>query len=110
MSTIVLRDTKVLLSSWEVESFAGQENNDGADVRRVVIARVLLAMAIDERKRSGDGTSLGSALALATREIPYLHARAEQAKNSQNLEGAINLGISIRRLLSSVEQAEALRP
>lgn len=110
MSTIVLSDTKVLLSSWEVSSFTGDDNPDAENIRRAVVSRVLLAMAMDERKRNGEGNSLLSAIVAAKEAVPYFQARVEQCKSTQNLEAAVNLGISVRRLLSSIEQAEGLRP
>ena len=54
MSTVVLQDTKVLLSSWEVAAFVAEGDQEAEDLRRAVVARALLAVAMDQRKRSGD--------------------------------------------------------
>ena len=54
MSTVVLQDTKVLLSSWEVGAFVADGGQEAEDLRRAVVARALLGLAIDQRKRSGD--------------------------------------------------------
>jgi hypothetical protein len=109
MSTVVLQDTKVLLSSWEVAAFVTEGNPEAEDLRRAVVARSLLAVATDRRKRSGDQASLASALALARNELSYFQTRVEQAKRSKNTEAAVNLGISSKRLLSFVEEAEKLQ-
>lgn len=109
MSTVVLHDTKVLLSSWEVAAFVSEGNQDAEDLRRAVVARALLAVATDKRKRSGDESALGSALAFARTEVSYFQGRVEQAKKAKNTEAAVNLGISTKRLLSFIEEAEGLQ-
>jgi len=108
MSTVVLQDTKVLLSSWEVSAFVSEGNQEAEDLRRAVVARALLALATDQKKRSGEGSQLTTALALARDEVSYFQGRIEDAKKSKNTEAAVNLGISAKRLLSSIEEAEKL--
>ena len=110
MSTVVLQDTKVLLSSWEVAAFVAEGNQEAEDLRRAVVSRSLLAVGTDRLKRSGDQASLASALALARNELSYFQIRVEQAKRAKNTEAAVNLGISAKRLLSFVEEAEKLQP
>jgi hypothetical protein len=110
MSTIVLQDTKVLLSSWEVSAFVAEGGQEAEDLRRAVVARALLAVAMDQRKRSGDESALASALVLARTEVSYFQGRVEQAKRAKNTEAAVNLGISTKRLLSFIEEAEKLQP
>ena len=110
MSTIVLQDTKVLLSSWEVAAFVAEGGQDAEDLRRAVVARALLAVAADRRKRSGELNALASALLLARSEVSYFQGRVEQSKQAKNTEAAVNLGISTKRLLSCVEESEKLQP
>jgi len=110
MSTVVLQDTKVLLSSWEVGAFVADGGQEAEDLRRAVVARALLGLAMDQRKRSGDLTQLASALVLARTEVSYFQGRVEQAKRAKNTEAAVNLGISTKRLLSTIEEAEKLQP
>lgn len=109
MSTVVLHDTKVLLSSWEVTAFVNEGGQEAEDLRRAVVARALLALASDRRKRSGDEGALASALVLARAEVSYFQGRVEQAKRAKNTEAAVNLGISAKRLLSFMEEAEKLQ-
>lgn len=110
MSTVVLQDTKVLLSSWEVAAFVAEGGQEAEDLRRAVVARALLAVAGDRRKRSGDESALASALVHARSEVSYFQGRVEQAKRAKNTEAAVNLGISTKRLLSFIEEAEKLQP
>ncbi len=109
MSTVVLQDTKVLLSSWEVSAFVSEGGQEAEDLRRAVTARAMLAVATDQKKRSGSDDALNAALALARDEVSYFQGRVEDAKKSKNTEAAVNLGISGKRLLSFIEEAEKLQ-
>ena len=109
MSTVVLQDTKVLLSSWEVSAFVSEGGQEAEDLRRAVTARAMLAVATDQKKRSGNDDALNAALALARDEVSYFQGRVEDAKKSKNTEAAVNLGISSKRLLSFIEEAEKLQ-
>ena len=73
MSTVVLQDTKVLLSSWEVAAFVSEGGQEAEDLRRAVVARALLALAM-ESEASGEQTHLASALVLARSEVSYFRA------------------------------------
>lgn len=110
MSTVVLQNTKVLLSSWEVAAFVTEGGQESEDLRRAVVARALLGVAGDERKRSGEEAALLSALLHARSEVSYFQGRVETAKREKNTEAAVNLGISTKRLLSCIEEAEKLQP
>jgi hypothetical protein len=110
MATVVLQDTKVLLSAWEVAAFLSAAGQESEDVRRAVVARALLAVATDQRRRSGNEQALDSALSLARCEVSYFQGRLEDAKRAKNTEAAVNLGISTKRLLSFMEEAEKLQP
>lgn len=110
MSTVVLQNTKILLSAWEVAAFVSDGGLESEDLRRAVVARALLAVATDLRTRSGEASALASALSLARTEVSYFQGRVEQAKRAKNTEAAVNLGISTKRLLSFMEEADKLRP
>jgi hypothetical protein len=110
MSTIVLKNSKVLLSSWEVASFVSDAGQDSEDLRRAVVARAMIALAMDSRKQTGESASLEKALDWARAEVSHFQDRVEQLKLSKNIEAAVNLGISTKRLLSFVEEAEKLQP
>ncbi len=63
------------------------------------MARALLAVAMDQRKHSGEENALASALELAKAELSYFQGRVEHAKRIKNTDAAVNLGISTKRLL-----------
>jgi hypothetical protein len=110
MSTVVLKDTKVLLSSWEVAAFVAEGSQEAEDLRRAVVARALLSLGTEQRKRSGDQAALAAAIENARSEFSYFQGRVEEAKAAKNTEAAVNLGISTKRLLSFIEEAEKLQP
>jgi len=110
MSTIVLKNSKVLLSSWEVASFVSDAGQDSEDLRRAVVARAMIALAMDSRKQTGESASLVKAIEWARTEISYFQDRIEQLKVAKSIEAVVNLGISTKRLLSFVEEAEKLQP
>jgi hypothetical protein len=108
MFTVRLEDTKVLLSSWESESFLKPVGEESEDLRRAVVARALVAVAMDRCKRSGERKDLAASLQLARAEVTYFQGRVEQAKEAKRMEAAVNLGISAKRIRSVIEEAEKL--
>ena len=108
MSTVRLEDTKVLLSSWESEAFLKPAGVESEDLRRAVVARAMVAVAMDQCKRSGEKKELAAALVLARAEVTYFQGQVEQAKDAKRMEAAVNLGISAKRIRSVLEEAEKL--
>jgi hypothetical protein len=108
MSTIVLKNSKVLLSSWEVDAFVGDNGPDTEGLRRAVLARAMIAVAMDTLRQTGEAGPLKIALDRARTEIAFFQARVEEAKQSKNVEAAVNLGISTKRLLSFIEESEKI--
>ncbi len=106
MSTVTLGAARILLSAWEVNAFVSDGGQLSEDLRRAVAARALVALAREEQKASGDRTQLNDAIALGREEMKYLQGRVDQAQRTKNTEAAVNLGISARRLLSTIEEAQ----
>ncbi|MGB7560056.1 MAG: hypothetical protein WBL99_01160 [Candidatus Acidiferrales bacterium] len=106
MSTVTLGDAKILLSAWEVNAFVSDGGQLSEDLRRAVAARALVALGREEKKRTGDSAKVSAAIALGREEMGYLQTRVDQAQRTKNTEAAVNLGISARRLLSAMEEAQ----
>lgn len=107
MSTVTLGEARILLSAWEVNAFVSDGGQLSEDLRRAVAARALVALAREQQKASGDPAMLNAALALGREEMKYLQSRVDQAQRTKNTEAAVNLGISARRLLSAIEEAQS---
>jgi hypothetical protein len=109
MSTITIENTRVLLSAWEVAAFVSDSGPDSEEIRRAMVARTLLAIAVERQKKHMDARVLDQALAVARDGIPKFQEHIEQLKRGSKVESAVNLGITLKRLLSIVEDAEQLR-
>jgi hypothetical protein len=109
MTTVTVENTRILLSAWEVAAFVSESGNDSSELRRVIVARAMLSMAIERRKRLMDFKILQQAVSYARGEVPRFQERVDQFKRSSKTDGAVNLGISLKRLLSLIEEAELLQ-
>ena len=109
MTTVTVENTRILLSAWEVAAFISDSGQDSEEIRRLIVARAMLSTSIERRKRLMDFKVLHQAVAHARAEIPRFQERVDQLKRTQKTDGAVNLGISLKRLLSLVEEAEQLQ-
>jgi hypothetical protein len=108
MTTVRIGGARLLMSSWEVAAFVSEDGPGAEDLRRAVVARALVTSAVEQAKESGNATVLDRVLPIARVEVSRLQERVEDAKQAKDTEAAVNLGISTKRLLSSLEEAEKL--
>ncbi len=109
MTTVSVDNTRILLSAWEVAAFISDSGQDSEELRRLIVARALLSTSLERRKRLMDFKGLHQAVVHARAEIPRFQERVDQLKRTQKTDGAVNLGISLKRLLSLVDEAEQLQ-
>lgn len=109
MTTVTVENTRILLSAWEVAAFISDSGQDSEELRRLIVARVLVSTSIERRKRLMDFKGLHQSVAHARAEIPRFQERVDQLKRTMKTDGAVNLGISLKRLLSLVEEADQLQ-
>jgi hypothetical protein len=108
MTTVKIGGARILMSSWEVGAFVSDDGPSAEDLRRAVVARVLVTTAMESAKETGNATSLDRAMNMARVEVTRLQERVDVAKQAKDTEAAVNLGISTKRLLSTLEEAEKL--
>jgi hypothetical protein len=108
MTTVKIGTARILMSSWEVSAFVTENGPAGEDLRRAVVARALVTAAVEAAKETGNATSLDRALNVARVEVTRLQERVDIAKQEKDTEAAVNLGISTKRLLSALDEAEKL--
>jgi hypothetical protein len=108
MTTVKLGDTRILLSSWEVAAFVSETGVAAEDLRRAVAARAMVSTATTNAKEKGHAFALDKALAVGRVEASRLQDRVDVAKQAKDTEAAVNLGISAKRLLSALDEAEKL--
>jgi hypothetical protein len=108
MTTVKVGGARLLMSSWEVAAFVSEDGPSAEDLRRAVVARALVSSGLEHAKETGNATSLDRALTIARVEVTRLQERVEVAKQAKDTEAAVNLGISTKRLLSALDEAEKL--
>jgi len=108
MTTLKIGGARILMSSWEVTAFVSEDGPSAEDLRRAVVARVLVSAAMESAKETGNATSLDRAMSMARVEVTRLQERVDVAKQAKDTEAAVNLGISTKRLLSALGEAEKL--
>jgi hypothetical protein len=108
MTTVKVGVARILMSSWEVAAFVTEDGPAAEDLRRAVVARALVTTALESAKISGNASALDRALPVARIEVTRLQERVDVAKQAKDTEAAVNLGISTKRLLSALDEAEKL--
>jgi hypothetical protein len=108
MTTVRIGTARILMSSWEVTAFVSEDGPAAEDLRRAVVARALVTAATEAAKATGNATGLDKALPIARVEVSRLQERVDAAKKAKDTEAAVNLGISTKRLLSALDEAEKL--
>jgi hypothetical protein len=108
MTTVKIGRARILMSSWEVTAFVSEDGPAADDLRRAVVARAMVTSATETAKETGNATSLERALSVARVEVSRLQERVDVAKQAKDTEAAVNLGISTKRLLSALDEAEKL--
>ena len=108
MTTVRIGGARILMSSWEVAAFVSEDGPSAEDLRRAVVARAMVTAAVESAKETGNATSLDKALSIARIEVSRLQERVDIAKQAKDTEAAVNLGISTKRLLTALDEAERL--
>jgi hypothetical protein len=108
MTTVKVGGARILMSSWEVAAFVTEDGPAAEDLRRAVVARTLVTTALETAKETGNASALDRALPVARIEVTRLQERVDVAKQAKDTEAAVNLGISTKRLLSALDEAEKL--
>ena len=104
-SHVVISGFRVPLSSWEVAAFTkgGDELSDS--LQHAVAVRVLLAVALENSKQ-GHASELPAMISLGHAEAALMQERVAKAKDAKNIDAAVNLAATAKRLLALLEQAE----
>lgn len=96
---------KLMLSSWEVAAFVEGGDDVSDTLQRAVAARALLSGALEDQKQ-GKTLQVAPVLAAAHQEAAALQAQIALAKAKQNIDGAVNLSATARRLIGLMEEME----
>ena len=106
VSAIVLGGCKLLIATWEAHAFA-EDNETAKALQRTVAARTILHVCM-ERHKKNEPTDLAAALEIARGRMEEMKVHVEAAKEAQNIDAAVNLAATSKRLLSLIGEGEKL--
>ena len=108
VSTVVLGHSREVLASWEVKAFVQGGDGACAAIQRGVAARCLLAEAAAKAK-SGNAHALSSALESAHAQAAGIQEQVAKAKDRGDIDSAVSLAATAKRLLTMIDGTEKLR-
>jgi hypothetical protein len=104
VSAIVLGGCKLLIATWEAQAFV-QSDETAKALQRTVAARTILHVCMERHKKS-EPTDLAAALDIARGQVEEMKGHVEAAKEAKNIDAAVNLAATTKRLLSLITEAE----
>jgi hypothetical protein len=105
VSAITLGGCKLLIATWEADAFINSGSDLARALQRTVAARTILHVCM-ERHRKGEPTDVAVALALARAQISEMESQVISAKESNNIDAAVNLAATTKRLLALIDEAQ----
>jgi hypothetical protein len=107
VSAITLGGCKLLIATWEAEAFTQPVGDLAAALQRTVASRTILHVCM-ERHRKNEPTDLGFALDLARKQTAEMEVQIAAAKDDNNIDAAVNLAATTKRLLALIEEGAKL--
>jgi hypothetical protein len=105
VTNLMFGEVKVLLASWEVQAFTHGGDEAADCLQRAVAARVALNLAVHEKK-AGRLADISEQLSAAHAEAAQIQERIAEAKEKKNIDAAVNLAATAKRLLATAAEAE----
>lgn len=104
VSPIVLGGCKLLIATWEAQAFV-QDDETSKALQRTVAARTILHVCV-ERHKKNEPTDLAAAMDIARAQVEEMKQHVEAAKEAKNIDAAVNLAATSKRLLSLIAECE----
>jgi len=104
VSPIVLGGCKLLIATWEAQAFV-QDDDTFKALQRTVAARTILHVCV-ERHKKNEPTDLAAAMDIARTQVEEMKQHVEAAKEAKNIDAAVNLAATSKRLLSLIAECE----
>jgi hypothetical protein len=108
-ATVQVADCKVTLSSWEVAAFVKEGTGSAELLQHAVVARAVVSEAVGKKKSGAGAADFKSALVLGRAEAARLQEAIAQARDVKNVDAAVNLAATQKRLLQVLEEANKLQ-
>ena len=104
VTPIVLGGCKLLIATWEAQAFV-QDDETSKALQRTVAARTILHVCV-ERHKKNEPTDLTAAMDIARGQVEEMKQHVEAAKEAKNIDAAVNLAATSKRLLSLIAECE----
>ena len=104
VSAIVLGGCKLLIATWEAQAFV-QDDETARALQRTVAARTILHVCL-ERHKKNEPTDLTAAMDIARSQVGEMKSHVEAAKEAKDIDAAVNLAATTKRLLSLIADCE----
>ena len=104
VTPIVLGGCKLLIATWEAQAFV-QDDETSKALQRTVAARTILHVCV-ERHKKNEPTDLAAAMDIARTQVEEMKQHVEAAKEAKNIDAAVNLAATSKRLLSLIAECE----
>jgi hypothetical protein len=104
VTPIVLGGCKLLIATWEAQAFV-QDDDTSKALQRTVAARTILHVCV-ERHKKNEPTDLAAAMDIARIQVEEMKQHVEAAKEAKNIDAAVNLAATSKRLLSLIVECE----
>lgn len=109
VATAQVGECKVTLSSWEVTAFVKEGSDSSEILQQAVVARAIVTEVVGRRKSGIAAPDLKSATVLGRAEAARLQEGIAQARDAKNIDAAVNLAATQKRLLQILEEANKLQ-
>lgn len=106
VATITGEDLKLLLSSWEVDAFIAGGNETASALQLIVAARAMLIQQLEKKKRGEAAAYVADAVRIAKAEIKKVQDQIAAAKEKKDIDAAVNMAATCKRLQTLVTDAE----
>jgi hypothetical protein len=107
VTAIVLAGCKLLIATWEAQAFV-QEDATSLALQRTVAARTILHVCMERHKKK-EPTDLAAAMDIARLQVEEMKAHVNAAKEAKNIDAAVNLAATSKRLVSLITECEKLQ-
>ncbi|HEY6349082.1 MAG TPA: hypothetical protein VI636_06695 [Candidatus Angelobacter sp.] len=107
VTPITLAGCKLLIATWEAEAFTKGTDEIATVLQRAVAARTILYVCV-ERQKKQEPTDLYVALEIAHLAAEEMRQQVEKARLARNIDAAVSLAATNKRLLGLIAEGDQL--
>lgn len=107
VTPITLAGCKLLIATWEADAFTKDNDSYAKALQQAVAARTILHVGLERHKKS-EPTDLFVALEIAHLAVEHMREEVVRAKEAKNIDAAVNLAATTKRLLGLIAEGEKL--